>query len=83
MHNSFSFRKRNINHWDIIGNSERLFRIRGGGEHSYDEKDFVIIGVNSCSDATPNGWMHFKTLTSATAWITDYLMQETATKDQT
>lgn len=76
MSDSFGFHKRNTNHWDVTCSTERLFRIRGGGENSYDEKDFMIIGENSCQKATPDGWLRFKTLTSATAWITDYLMQE-------
>tara|TARA_R110000782_G_scaffold270483_1_gene371777 strand:- start:8731 stop:8967 length:237 start_codon:yes stop_codon:yes gene_type:complete len=75
MENSFEFSKRNTNHWDVYSGTDRLFRIRGGGENSLDEKDFVIIGENGCSNATPNGWLMFKTLTSATGWITDYLMQ--------
>ena len=73
---NFRFIKRNTNHWDVIDNNERLFRIRGGGENSYDEKDFVIIGENKCANLTPDSWLRFKTITTATAWITDHLMSE-------
>lgn len=76
MSESFKFIRRSAKHWDIYSDTERLFRIRGGGDNSWDEIDFMIIGENGCSNATPNGWIMFKTLTSATGWITDYLMYE-------
>ena len=40
----------------------------------------MVIGENSCQNATPDDCLRFKTLTSATAWIADYLMQEPITK---
>ena len=77
MKTNFSFNKRNIGHWDVWADKERIFRIRGGGPESWDDEEIMIIGEHSCRDATPNStWLKFKTITAATAWITDYLMHE-------
>lgn len=74
---NFSFSKRNFGHWDIYSSKERIFKIRGGGYESWDEIDVIVLGENSCKDATPNGGaLKFKTITAATSWVMDFLMHE-------
>lgn len=71
----FSFVHRNYQHWDVWDGDSRIFRIRGGEPTA--TKDIVVIGEYKHRNATPGStWLPFKTLTAATAWITDYLMHE-------
>ena len=77
MVSEFVFYKRNIGHWDVWCNKERVFRIRGGGPESWEDEEVMVIGEHSFKDETPDSsWLKFKTITAATAWITDQLMHE-------
>ena len=72
---NFSFNRRNHGHWDVYDGDTRVFRIRGGGPESWDEEDVQIVGENSMREGCPD-WLKFKTITAATAWITDQMMHE-------
>jgi len=71
----FSFTRRNHGHWDVYNCDHRVFRIRGGGPESWDSEEVQVVGENSMREVCPT-WVEFKTLTSATVWITDQLMHE-------
>lgn len=70
---SFSLHKRNTKHWDIWSNKERIFRIRGKGCEGTDSTGyFCVIGENSFQGID---YVGFATLTTATAFILDKLME--------
>ena len=73
---NFSFNRRNHGHWDVYDSDTRVFRIRGGGHKPWEEEEVQVIGENSMRETTTHGWLEFKTITAATAWITDQMMHE-------
>lgn len=71
--NGFSVHRRNIGHWDIFHNGDRVFKLRGGPSH------WRVEDERECG--TKINPPRFKDQSSAMSYICSELMYETIVVD--